>query len=567
MGQLFAWSLVSSLTLLAMYIVYKWLLAAENQHAFNRVALLAIYAAAIFAPFILRINFSPQPAGEIEMDAIMVDFAEAATPVAPETSLLPVIALWIYVAGIIVVLLSTVVVFVRLIQLVSSGERRQLSGGYILVLTDNSKVAPFSWRRYIVMSYSDWKEAGGIIARHEMRHISACHWLDLLLAQAVVALQWYNPAAWLMREELKTVHEYQADEAVITSGSEINEYQMLLIKKAVGARFPSLANSLNHSKLKKRITMMYKNRSSAGRRMRSLALLPAFAATLLVAFTPAAKSLINDASEATLEISGNKGSENSQETITIHSSEIESAVETGNLADEKVYIDGELKDLDALEKLKNSDIESVRVEKSSNSVYIETKRNNTETTETSMSSGQTQDSSTDKKFYINDELKDETALHALNNSDIEIIYADAIHNKVIVYTKDYQSDSKKEALAASEKADNSDAVDAVAPEFPGGMGELIKFVQQHLRYPESAAKAGIQGRVVVTLTVGEDGKVSNPEVRRSASEELDAEAVRVLMSLPAFIPAQHLGKPVSTHITIPVNFRLSGSDDEEEEEE
>ena len=102
------------------------------------------------------------------------------------------------------------------------------------------------------------------------------------MAQLVAVFQWYNPAAWLMREELKAVHEYQADSGVISSGVNPREYQMLLIKKAVGARFPSLANSLNHSKLKKRITMMYNPKTSASRRLRVLALAPAFAAAVLV---------------------------------------------------------------------------------------------------------------------------------------------------------------------------------------------------------------------------------------------------------------------------------------------
>ncbi len=125
---------------------------------------------------------------------------------------------------------------------------------------------------------------------------------------------WYNPVAWLMREALKSVHEYQADEAVMTSGADLREYQMLLVKKAVGARFPSLANSLNHSKLKKRITMMHKDRSNVVRRMWALALFPAAAVAVAVAGTPAVSLLLSEASAATLGVSS--GSKGNEKTLT-----------------------------------------------------------------------------------------------------------------------------------------------------------------------------------------------------------------------------------------------------------
>ena len=141
-----------------------------------------------------------------------------------------------------------------------------------------------------------------MISVHELQHLRLCHWVDLLVAQIVGIFMWYNPAAWLMREELKAVHEYQADSAVIESGVAPREYQMLLIKKAVGARFPSLANSLNHSKLKKRITMMYNSKTSSSRRIRGLVLVPALVAALAVTDLPLVASVLDSASSASVTI-------------------------------------------------------------------------------------------------------------------------------------------------------------------------------------------------------------------------------------------------------------------------
>ena len=114
-----------------------------------------------------------------------------------------------------------------------------------------------------------------------------------MLAQIVCIVNWFNPVAWLMRDELMLVHEYQADMAVIDGGHNPENYQILLIKKAVGARFTSLANSLNHSKLKKRITMMYKEKSGVGSHWKALALVPMFAFALGVVSIPAVRATVS----------------------------------------------------------------------------------------------------------------------------------------------------------------------------------------------------------------------------------------------------------------------------------
>ncbi|MBD5224908.1 MAG: M56 family metallopeptidase [Bacteroidales bacterium] len=497
MGQLFAWSMVSSLTLACMYLVYKWMLAGENQHSFNRAILLMIYVVSLVAPLMLHFDFSAPHKAAPEVGNIMVGIAAspvAATPSAIGPLLLNMLLI-IYLIGIGGVSLSTVVVILRLMHLISSGERRLLPGGKILVLTSDINVAPFSWRRYVVMSHADWEEAGEVIVLHEMRHLSARHWIDLFIAQAVVAFQWYNPVAWLMREELKAVHEYQADLAVMASGSDIHEYQMLLIKKAVGARFPSLANSLNHSQLKKRITMMYKNRSSAGRRLRSLALVPACAAALLVACTPAAKSVIDDASEATLDVSGNKGSEKSPET-TVNIDEV-AVIAVGTAAKRMITISG----TDSV-KSDNTDLDGYTV-------------------------------------YIDGKKKDADAFSKLESSEIKMMKVVKSENAVYVETKNGVVESAEEM-----------------PEFPGGVEALMKYLSENIRYPSNAYEAKIEGRVVVKFIVCEDGRVRDPQIERSVSEDLDAEAIRVVKSLPAFTPGKNGGKPVAVSFRLPVNFKL-----------
>ena len=304
MGEFLSYSIVSGLLMLVLYLSYRLFLARDNQHAFNRGVLLAIYAVSFLAvPVVSFLNgLGEHPASQVLAMAV-----EGGTPAAARPVMWGTVLIWIFIAGVIVVAFRTVVTWIRLVAVIRSG-RKVEKDGYTLVVTDNDRFAPFSWMRYVVISESDYHDNWNAIATHELKHISSRHWLDLLVAQAVCIVNWFNPAAWLMRDELMLVHEYQADVAVIEHGNDPQEYQMLLIKKAVGARFPSLANSLNHSKLKKRITMMYKEKSCAGRKFKALALVPMFALALGVTSVPAVRAAVSVISSS--DVTVGKVSEN-----------------------------------------------------------------------------------------------------------------------------------------------------------------------------------------------------------------------------------------------------------------
>lgn len=320
MGHLFAYSLYSGIILLALYLAYKWMLAGENQHRFNRVALWSIYAVALLwlplTALLHRFGTGadiPQ-AGIGDAAASTADIVMAVAPDAAasgSTSIAGII-LWIYVIGMFVTVVITAIGLLKLIHITTQGTRISVDDTerYEIVLIDDDSVQPFSWHRYIVMSEKDMESAGNIIITHELAHLNHCHWVDLLVAQLVATVMWYNPAAWLMRRELSTVHEYQADEAVLDSGVTMRDYQMLLIKKAVGDRFQSLANSLNHSKLKKRITMMYNQKKSARRLVRGLVFVPALAVAIAAVNIPAVASAIDDASESYMVKTAPAGADN-----------------------------------------------------------------------------------------------------------------------------------------------------------------------------------------------------------------------------------------------------------------
>ena len=94
------------------------------------------------------------------------------------------------------------------------------------------------------------------------------------------------------------------------------------------------------------------------------------------------------------------------------------------------------------------------------------------------------------------------------------------------------------------------------PEFPGGMEEMMKFLQMNIQYPANAAKNNVEGRVVLQFVVKKDGQIGEVKIARSVDPELDAEAVRVVKSMPNFIPGRQDGKPVAVWYTLPISFKL-----------
>lgn len=118
------------------------------------------------------------------------------------------------------------------------------------------------------------------------------------------------------------------------------------------------------------------------------------------------------------------------------------------------------------------------------------------------------------------------------------------------------SPEAKEAPADSTAKEEVFMVAEQMPEFPGGMKELLKFLQDNLKYPENAMKNNVQGRVIVQFVVEKDGTLTEFKVARSVDPDLDAEALRVLQTMPKWKPGMQRGKIVRVKFTVPVSFKL-----------
>ena len=290
MGVFFIYILKSSVCLVLFYLFFRLLLSKETFHRFNRMALLGVLFFSLLIPCIevtTRHQVEVQQA-VLSIEQLLLMAELEATPAnvgaVQETSAISwvQIVLLVYLAGILFLACRNIYSLICLFRLVHSGKHEKLEKGVTLVV-HNQEIAPFSWMKYIVISRKDLEENGREILIHEMAHIHHRHSVDLLVADICIFFQWFNPSAWLLKQELQNVHEYEADETVINEGVNAKEYQLLLIKKAVGTRLYSMANSFNHSKLKKRITMMLKEKSNPWARLKYLYVLP-LAAIAVTAF-------------------------------------------------------------------------------------------------------------------------------------------------------------------------------------------------------------------------------------------------------------------------------------------
>lgn len=189
----------------------------------------------------------------------------------------------VYLTGVGLMLLRLVISLVRLRQLLRSNTVIT-DNGYRLVITPD-EVMPFSFFRYIVLSEKDYRDNPEAIILHEQMHMRKLHNIDIILSEIVLTLHWFNPMVWMLSRDLREIHEYEADSAVLAEGIAPQQYQLLLVKKAVGEkRFAAVVNNFNQSKIKNRITMMLKTQSTPWAQFKALFIVP-FAALALLAFS------------------------------------------------------------------------------------------------------------------------------------------------------------------------------------------------------------------------------------------------------------------------------------------
>ena len=293
MSNLVIYEAKVALLLAVFYICYRILLSRETLHRLNRIVLTGSVIVSFILPFcVLTIHRTEEVTADSPTTLLYdnqvlsegpegVAVVEETVQAAPQSDgwLLPALTL-IYLIGVVFCIVKIIVELIQVSRIIRSGEMHAQPDGTSLVVVDQD-IAPFSWMKWTVLSREDYENGNRHILQHERAHIRLRHAHDLLVLNILSIMQWFNPVMWMLKEDLRTIYEYEADDAVLREGADIKEYQYSLIRKAVSASGYSITNSFNHSILKNRITMMSKTKSVTWRGLKALYVLPLVAAGLV----------------------------------------------------------------------------------------------------------------------------------------------------------------------------------------------------------------------------------------------------------------------------------------------
>ena len=491
--------------LLVFYLFYRFLLKKETFHRFNRIVLVATAVLSFVLPLCIITIHKPvevsAAAGNVFTGVAVFDETSSVTS-QPWWHIALSALFW---SGAAIVLIRLAVSVASILRIVRTGKPVKEDDGTEIIVTGRD-IDPFSWMRYIVLSQQDWEAPHDTVVAHEKAHVRNGHSVELLLVDILSALQWFNPAIWMLRSDLQELHEYEADDAVLRGGADIKDYQYLLIRKAVCKSGYSVANSFNHSTLKDRITMMSKSKSPLARGWRAVYMLPLVCLALglqaQTVYVPAVrgsasydnqvhfaadtlKAIVLDGSTPSLILKQEPGKEReiTQEEM--------SKIDPGNISSISV-----IKDASAI---------GLYGEKAKNGVVTITLKNWQE----------------------------------LN--DIVVVS----YGKVVVsYGKEKEESGTKDVM-------NPDTM----PEFrDGDMSSFVNWITERIHYPEGCTHTG---NMKVGFLVDTDGKVKDVQILENVCEKLDEMVLSLVSSSPRWDkPAMSNGKPVPQFLTVPIEFQV-----------
>jgi len=441
------------------YMFYRLMLAHETFHRVNRLVLLTTAVVSFVLPLCVftmhktvMVDYDFSQLGELTMNESVVSVVPTDNqPSVMLTTVLPVL----FIIGMLATLVHTLISLIRIQLLIHRSEKHPQEDGTVICVTGNTALSPFSWMHYIVMNRSDYEAHDAAILSHERGHIRLRHSWDLLFVDLLTALQWFNPAMWMLRADLRAIHEYEADGEVLSLGINARQYQYLLISKAAGIGGYSLANGISHSTLKNRINMMLHKKSNRTSLLKLFALVPIVGITLAL---------------------------------------------NARTVNDYVY-DGPQKQNPVKKGKKNTTIKVGTQE-----IKVTEASKDDKATTVTMNVVEDEQNATDDKVF------------------------DVVENM---------------------------------PEFNGGMGALMQYLSDNIRYPE---EKDIQGRVIVSFVVDKDGSISNAQVVKSVHPSFDAEALRIINNMPKWIPGTQNGKPVNVKYVVPINFKSSNANSATKEE-
>ncbi len=496
-----------------LWVVYRLLFTNSNRLKFNRLYILISIIFALSLPLIgmLLANGSPQIVNfkqnlfsGIMLPEIIISpngnvaVSEATTQTqtaAPAYNLWHIIAI-VYFIGMGVSLLLLVFKLLRIFFVIVRSPKEKCNG-YTAVYTGKNQ-GSFSFLNY---AFFPDKSVDSEIVRHEQSHITHHHSWDIIFVEIMMVLQWFNPFIYMFKRELQCIHEYQADRDVVDSGVNKRDYMMLILQQCTAVDFSRMSNNFSLILTKKRIKMITKNEKIKGLWWRLLVTLPVLAVLVVANTNATAKEqnvgdLLVNALEGITEIY---------------------EVNDGNV---------QLSNIDTLIRHDDESYRTYKTVEESDPVSGDTHKN---LLVTSYNADGKQLSNIQINGIDANETQEDTQISTTEDANLDVPQS----NDSIYGAGDVE----------------------VMPEFPGGNEAMMKFIQENTVYPENAKKNGIGGRTFVSFTIEKDGSITDVKVLRGCDKECDAEALRVVKSMPKWKPGKVKGQPVRVNFTMPFVFK------------
>ena len=586
MGSFVVYVLEWALCLSAFLLLYKMCFSGSTFHRFNRFFLLGSVVVSALLPLIhVTANEQIEPIAEVcrlnteQFETVQMQVTEVREQpsVGQRIFVFMTLAYIIYMAIQVTGWLRSVVKMLLFLR----GKCTRRVGRWIRLVVHNDEYGPFSWMNYIVISDKERGFGRRASMHHELSHIKLLHPLDLVF---ILLCTLVNPVCWLVMKEIKVVHEYEADDEVINHYHiRSRDYQRLLVMRTVGAEAYALACSFNLN-IKKRIIMMKKKQSTWWRLTWMAVTLPlvGFALTafskpkeaLKIAVDNSVKAVEQPLAELTTTVLGAPAIETSEAPKPEKAEELqqkESKVKAGST------ITGMVKD--NVGPLHYANL--VEIDQYGRIVAQTTTDKNGKFSLKVVDPGHKI-----RISYVG--YKTQTVDIGSNKMDATLEPITGFSNVTVVGRRDSLDSNapryKDQGTATGD--DKTFNLVEQAPSFPGGQGEIMKYLSTHLRYPAVASEMQVEGEITVKFIVDKTGFVRSPQVVETSSkspltkevmdaakqgdeeaiettknyydavEALKEEAIHVVRNMPRWEPGRQNGKRIETTFTLPVSFKL-----------
>ena len=543
-------------TIAVLWLVYRLLFRNSNRLHFNRFFLLTSMLLALAMPLLGLLSGIELPqmvtlkqslfSGTLLREVIVSSDGQRMLPeVTVTTSTQSHFSVWqvisgLYLIGVAVMTLLFLIKLAKLMVLIIRSPKRKMDG-FTAVFTGREQ-GSFSFFRYAFFPSED---VDPDIMRHEMSHMEHHHSWDILFAEMMMILQWFNPFIYLYKKELQSIHEYQADRDVVATGVDKKNYMMLILQQCTAVDFSGMSNNFSLILTKKRIKMITKNEKAKGLWWRLLATLPVLA-FLLVANTKVAaqeaKAEKEDLAPTTVI-----------RTVTVQKPDNDSVYQIveempqfpgGEQAMMKYIAENVKYPEDAKEKNQSGRVFlSFVVEKDGRVDDVKVLKSVCE--------------SVDKEAVRVVKAMPNWKPGKQKGKPVRVSYCLPITFKL--NNSEMEEPVKKSNVSRADMTPDKNGVYQICeemPEFPGGEQAMFDFVANNVVYPQEARDKEIEGRVFVRFIVEKDGSVSDVKVAKGIGGGCDEEAVRVVKAMPKWKPGKQDGKPVRVNFTMPFFFKL-----------